>query len=474
MTEYNDRTVKQMVYPAVAFLFIGVLIGVIISYNAFIFPDYFAGEYVSFGRLRPVHVNTVALMWLLGADMGLLYYLVPRLCGINLWSQKLATCTSALFWFTTFTGIYSLPFGGNFGWEYAELPKFVGFLPIKLMFAVCWVMFTTNILMTILNRKHEKMYVSLWYTMGSLVWTTVVYVVGNILIEFVPGGISRVNTNFFYVHNLVGLIFTPLGVAIAYYFIPKTAKTPLYSHKLSMIGFWTISFVYAWTGAHHMIHGPESQWLQTTAIIFSMWLIIPVWTVVTNFFGTMKGQWSQYTHNPSIRFLMMGTVFYTIVCIQGPMQALRNVNEITSKTDWVIGHAHMALLGAFSFFSMAGVYFVVPKIKNRPLFSNKLANWHFSLTLLGSMLMFVSLFIGGFLQGMQWATWASGSSYAQFHENLTKLSFLQTIADMKIWWSLRSLSGVFILIGSLFFALNIFSTILKPKEELQHPTKEGA
>ena len=67
----------------------------------------------------------------------------------------------------------------------------------------------------------------------------------------------------------------------------------LHSHKLSMIGFWSLAFVYVWTGAHHMIHGPISQWLQTIAIVFSVMLLIPVWAVVYNFFATMRGQWHQ-------------------------------------------------------------------------------------------------------------------------------------------------------------------------------------
>jgi len=133
------------------------------------------------------------------------------------------------------------------------------------------------------------------------------------------------------VHNLVGLIFTPMGLAIIYYFLPKISKEPIYSHRLSMIGFWSIAFVYAWIGAHHIIHGPVSQWLQTVSIIFSIWLFIPVWTVVTNLFATLKNDWNAYLESVPIRFLMMGTMFYLLTCIQGPLMAVRNINEITSK-----------------------------------------------------------------------------------------------------------------------------------------------
>lgn len=461
MTKYDDTPVKQMVYPAIIFLVIGMLVGTFLAFNAFVIPDYFSGEYIHFGRVRPVHVGHVTLLWLLAANIGLIYYFVPRLCGIPLWSTKLAYATNAVYWFATILGVYSFPTGTNAGWEYAELPMLLmGFLPIKLLVAVAWLMFTLNIFMTIANRKYTQMYVSLWYTMATLIWTTFTFTLGNLGLDFIPMGIARVNSQFFYVHNLVGLVFTPQGVAAAYYFIPKTANVPLYSHRLSMIGFWSIAFVYAWIGAHHMIHGPVAQWLQTISIIFSIWLFVPVWTVIANFFLTLKGHWNKYTESAAIRFLMMGTVFYLLTCIQGPLQSLRNVNEITSKTDWVVGHAHMALFGAFTFFAIGGIYFTVPAMCKKKLWSTSLADWHFTLNLIGGMLFFVSLWVGGFLQGLAWANWATGSSYAEFHNNLSQVPFLQTVADMWYWWLFRAVGGVMILFGNILFAVNIFNTVI--------------
>jgi cytochrome c oxidase cbb3-type subunit 1 len=465
--EYDDRAVKQMIYPSIIFLVLGMFVGVFISFNAFVFPDYFSGEYISFGRVRPVHVLHVTLLWLLSANMGLVYYFVPRLCGVSLWSPRLATVTSWIWWVTLIIGTYSMPFGTNYGWEYAELPMLLfKFIPIKVLVVVAWLLFMINIFMTISKRKYEKMYVSLWYTMATLVWTAFTFTVGNLALETVPGGISRVNMSFFYVHNLVGLIFTPLGLAIAYYFIPRTSNTPLYSHKLSMIGFWSIAFFYSWIGAHHIMHGPMSQWLQTTSIIFSVWLFIPVWTVITNFFATMKQDWKKYTQSVPVRFLMVGTLYYLFTCMQGPLMALRNVNEITSKTDWVIGHAHMSLYGTFTFFALAGVYYVIPVIVKKPLWSKALADWHFSLNFLGSMMMFVALCTGGYLQGLSWASWSNGNSYAEFLHNYSQLPFLQTVADLHPWWIARGISGLIILAGNILFLWNMLNTIiLKPVPE---------
>ena len=131
--------------------------------------------------------------------------------------------------------------------------------------------------------------------------------------------------------------------------------------------------------------GRISQWLQTISIVFSVMLLIPVWAVVYNFIATMKGQWHQLSDNVSLKFLMTGTIFYLLTCFQGPMHSLRSVNAIVSKTDWIPGHAHMAVLGTFSFIAMAGVYHVIPRIFKTTLHSEAVANWSFWLFLIGGL-----------------------------------------------------------------------------------------
>ena len=462
---YNDICVKWMLYPALFFLLVGMLIGLFISISGFLLPDYFRGEYIQFGRVRPTHVGTVLFLWLLSANVALLYFLVPRLCGISIWSPALGIFGAILWWFFLIVGNFSYPFGTNWGWEYAELPPFVGWIPVKAGFLAAWLILSFNLFMTIANRRFEKMYVSLWYTMGTLIWTTVTIYVGWFHLMLLPGGMSKVNASFFYVHNLVGLIFTPMGLAAAYYFLPKLSNVPIYSHRLSMIGFWALAFSYSWIGAHHIIHGPISQWLQTTSIIFSMWLIIPVFTVVHNLFKSMKGNWIKFKESIPIRFILMGTLFYLITCIQGPLMALRNVNEITSKTDWVIGHSHISLFATFSFFVYGGVYYVIPILAGRSLCSRSLEKWHYELSVWGSVLFILPLWIGGFVQGLQWASWANGTSYAEYIQNINSLSFVETTLQMRPWWLMRTCGGALVFAGALCFAINIAKTLMPSQKE---------
>jgi cytochrome c oxidase cbb3-type subunit I len=434
----RDLSAKAFIITSIWWFVISTSVGLLLAIK-FLWPEFMGNTpEFTFGRMRPLHVSGVLFGWLLAADMGLLYFVIPRLCGNRLYSEKLGMFTVIAFNLVITAAVFTTLGGITQGLEYAELPWF-----LDIGVTLVWVVFGINIFGTILTRKHEKMYVAIWYTMGAIVWTTFVYTAGNFATELFSG-VNQANLNWFYVHNAVGLIFTPLGVALAYYLIPKQTGAPLYSHKLSMIGFWTISFIYVWTGAHHMIHGPISQWLQTVSIIFSAMLIIPVWTVIVNFFGTVSGKWDKVRQDPILKYLMTGTTFYLLTCFQGPMQALRSVNAITSKTDWVVGHAHMAVFGAFSFFAVAGCLYAVPRMVKKPLYSQSLANSAFWFMFSGGLIYFVILWIGGFIQGLQW--------------NDTSIPFIDTVKFMAPFWWSRLAGGTLIFTGAVLFLYNITRT----------------
>jgi cytochrome c oxidase cbb3-type subunit 1 len=441
---HDDTTAKWFLISSIAYFFIVGIIAVTIAAK-FVWPSLLGSvQYLTYGRLRPLHVNGMLFGWLLAADMGLTFFLVPRLCGVKLWSEKLGMATAALWNVIILSAVVCLLLGINQGLEYAELP-----LPLDILVVVAWIMFGANIFMTVASRKYDQMYVSIWYIMGTILWTAFVYLTGNFATLFTTG-VNQANLNWMYVHNAVGLIFTPVGLALAYYFIPKAANTPLHSHKLSMIGFWSLAFVYVWTGAHHMLHGPISQWLQTISIAFSVMLLIPVWAVVYNFFATMKGQWHQLKDNVPLKFLMSGVVFYLLTCFQGPMHSLRAVNAIVSKTDWIPGHAHMAVLGAFSFFAIAGTYYMIPRVFKTRLFSEPLGNWSFWMLMIGGLGFFVTLWLGGFWQGWQW--------------NNPAIPFIDTVIALKPVWIVRFFSGILMFTGIVLFGYNIMATIIGAKD----------
>ena len=433
---HEDTSARWFIYTSVVFFLVTILIGLIMA-TKFIFPDFLGGiAALSFGRIRPIHTNGVLFGWLLAANMGLSYFVVPRLCGRTLYSEKLGLATLGLWIVIILGAVVTLASGDTQAKEYLELNTY-----LDIMVTIAWVMYAVNMFATIATRAkdREQLYVSLWYLMGTLLWTAILWIVANLPVY---SGVNDANVNWWFGHNAVGLIFTPMGLAMAYYYIPKSTGNPLYSHKLSIIGFWTIAFLYIWNGAHHILFGPIPTWLQTVAILFSISLLIPVWTAVTNFYGTLRGKWNQ--GNYIVKFLVAGTTFYLLTCFQGPMHSLRTVNQIVSKTDWIIGHAHMAVFGAFSFFAMAGIYYTLPKILKRGMYSDRLGEWHFWLSFVGFLGFAISLWIGGFVQGLQWMDYT--------------IAFLDTVKAMFPYYLVRLFSAILMVAAQLLFAYNVLKT----------------
>jgi cytochrome c oxidase cbb3-type subunit I len=435
MIPHEDKSARWFIYTAILFFLITILIGAIMAIR-FVAPEFLGGiAAISFGRIRAIHTNGVLFGWLLAADMGLCFYIVPRLAGVKLFSEKLGLATLGVWVVILLGAVVTLAAGDTQGKEYLELNTW-----LDILVTIAWVMFGLNIFATIAKRKYENMYASLWYIMGTILWTAVLWIVANLPVY---SGVNDANVNWWFGHNAVGLIFTPVGLAIAYYFIPKSTGNVLYSHKLSLIGFWTIAFLYIWNGAHHILFGPIPTWLQTVAILFSISLLIPVWTAVTNFYGTLRGKWAQ--GNYVVKFFLAGTTFYLLTCFQGPMHSLRSVNQIVSKTDWIVGHAHMAVFGAFTFFAIGGIYYALPRMLKKPLFSDKLAEWHFWLSFVGFLGFAISLWIGGFIQGLQWMDYT--------------ISFLDTVKSMFPYYVVRLFSALLMITAQLIFAFNVLKTV---------------
>ena len=436
----QDTAAKTLIIASCFYFGLALTLGVLAALK-FIVPTVGEIEYLSLPRVRMLHTNVNLFGWLLQANMGILLWILPRILHTRLFSEKLGVAMAVLYNLVLLAAAAAITLGKVKNVEYGEIPA-----PLDYLVAVCWVMFAINVFGTVAIRRVKYLYVTVWYTLGAVIWTTFVYITGNMLSQLpMVAGVNQANLIWFYVHNAVGLIFTPLGVAIAYYLIPKQLDTPIYSHKLSMIGFWIISFVYVWTGAHHMIHGPQPHWLQTVAIIFSFSLIIPVMAVVTNFFGTFAtAPRSTRMHGPIPKLLMMGTVYYVFTCLQGPFQAIRSVSEIVSKTDWVVGHAHMALFGAFSYYAMAGIYYVAPKLAGRKLYSEKMGDLQFWLMTLASIPFFAVLWISGVIQGFAWLN----------PEN----TFVETLAALRHAHIMRFSTGLLIFAAYFLFLYNVLQT----------------
>ena len=99
----------------------------------------------------------------------------------------------------------------NGGQEYREY-----IWPVQAVFAIGVILIAYNLIRTIAARDLEEIYISNWYIMGGLLWTTALMVIAY-LPWYQQNGISETVIQGFYMHMGVGMWFTPIVLGLTYY-----------------------------------------------------------------------------------------------------------------------------------------------------------------------------------------------------------------------------------------------------------------
>ncbi|MCB9149110.1 MAG: cbb3-type cytochrome c oxidase subunit I [Caldilineaceae bacterium] len=458
--EFDDSAARLWLYSSIVWLTIVDLFGLILALEL-ISPNLFAGvPWLLFGRVRPLHVNGVIFPWLSMMYWGALFYMIPRLTGRRgMWSERLAIWTAWAFnvWFVL--GIITIMAGMTQGREYAEF-----IWPLDIVLIVLWFSNVFNMLMTVATRRVKPLYVTTWWALAAPLWLGADYIIGNVIWR--PGAIwgngvsGALDTsmadgmlNWWYAHNLFGLWLTPMLLAGLYYLVPRITKTPLYSHTLSLISFWGMAFFYTGVGHHHLLQTPTPGWLKTIAILSSISLLIPVFAFTVNILMTMRGNWEKFFTNLPLRFGLTAFVFYFLVNVQGSFEAIQSFNRLTHFTNFVVAHAHLALLGAFTFLGMGLIDYIIPQILKKPLYSARLAEWQYWLIVIGFLGFFWALTIAGFIQGQAW---------------LRGIPEVNVIPFLRPYFMARAIFGAMIVLSGIVQAYNIYRTVHTDTRHLLH------
>ena len=176
------------------------------------------------------------------------------------------------------------------------------------IFLAALVVTAWNLIGTVARRSTDDIYLSNWYTIGGVLWTCIIALVA--ILPWYQYGLGQVSVSGYYMHNAVGMWFTPLALGIFYYALPKLLSRPIYSYALGVFAFWTNLVFYPIIGAHHFLFSPLPWWLQTTAIVFSVAMLVPVWGGSANFLLTMRGRVRDLAHSYPLMFIFVGVIGY--------------------------------------------------------------------------------------------------------------------------------------------------------------------
>jgi cytochrome c oxidase cbb3-type subunit I len=430
--------VKLHLAIAVVYSLIVVLAGM--SYalqflNLYPFPGV---ELLSPGRVRMSHTMAAAYGWLANGFFALVYYVIPKLTGYRVLSQKFGYWLFGLYNAAVVLTVVLILGGHAQAIEWAETPAILD--PIIALTVVAMVI---NFLHPVWKARGKSYYVTVWYVTAALVWTPLVYVMGNFLPQYWLPGAGGAAITSMYIHDLVGLFVTPMGVGLIYYLLPILLRKPIYSHALSLTGFWGLAFFYPLNSVHHYLFSPIPMWAQYASVVASVGIHVVVYTVIFNFFATMQGDYRALLTSLPVRFIAVGSLAYLFTCIQCAIQVTMSAQEIIHFTDWVPGHAHLVLLGTFSFWLFAWIYYLWPRLWKTRLYSRSLAEWHFWLATVGVFAMWLDLLAAGVMQGYMWKQ---------------LVPFIDVVQASKPFWWTRLFTGIPILIGDFLLAINLYMT----------------
>jgi cytochrome c oxidase cbb3-type subunit 1 len=456
-TTYNDKVVRQFAVMTLVWGVVGMLVGVIIA-SQLAWPALnFDIPWLTYSRLRPLHTNAVIFAFGGSALFATSYYVVQRTCHARLIAPRLAAFTFWGWQAIIVAAAITLPLGFTQSKEYAELEW-----PIDIAIAVVWVAYAIVFFGTIMKRKIAHIYVANWF-FGAFILVVALLHVGNSieipvgLLQSYPvyAGVQDAMVQWWYGHNAVGFFLTAGFLGMMYYFIPKQANRPIYSYRLSIVHFWALIFTYVWAGPHHLHYTALPDWTQSLGMVFSLILLAPSWGGMINGIMTLSGAWEKLRTDPVIRFLVVAVSFYGMSTFEGPMMSIKTVNALSHYTDWTIGHVHSGALGWVGMISMGSLYYLMPRLWGREIYSLRLVELHFWIATIGVVLYAVSMWVAGIMQGLMWR--------ATNPDGTLTYSFVESVQAMHPFYIVRFLGGALFLAGILVMVYNMWKSVAGAK-----------
>ncbi|WP_296749966.1 cytochrome-c oxidase, cbb3-type subunit I [Thiobacillus sp.] len=453
-TTYNYKVVRQFAIMTVVWGIVGMLVGVTLA-TQLIWPELTYGiEWLSYGRLRPLHTNAVIFAFGGSGLFAVSYYIVQRTCQVRLWAEKLAAFTFWGWMAVIVLAAITLPMGYTSTKEYAELEW-----PIDILITLVWVAYALVFFGTIAKRKTKHIYVSNWFFGAYILTIAILHIVNNLELPVtltksysLYAGVQDAMVQWWYGHNAVGFFLTTAFLGMMYYFIPKQAGRPIYSYRLSVVHFWSLNFIYMWAGPHHLQYTALPDWAQSLGMVFSLMLLAPSWGGMMNGIMTLSGAWHKLRTDPILKFLVTALSFYGMSTFEGPMMAIKTVNALSHYTEWTVGHVHSGALGWVAMITIGSMYYLIPRLYGREsMYSTKMIEWHFWLSTIGVVLYIASMWIAGVAQGLMWRA-------ANADGTLT-YSFAQVLNTMYPFYGIRLLGGVLFFSGMLMMAWNVWKTV---------------
>jgi cytochrome c oxidase subunit 1 len=275
-------------------------------------------------------------------------------------------------------------------------------------------------------------------------------------------------------HPLVYFWLLPAYVSW-YGMIPKQAGGKLFSEPLARLAFWLFLLLSTPLGFHHQYVDPgvPAGWkylhaVLTYAVFFPS--LLTAFNVIASMetggkarggkglFGwILKLPWNE----PSFTTQTLAMILFAFGGISGLINASYNINLVVHNTAWVPGHFHLTVGTAVTLSFMGILYWLMPHLTGKKLWSDKVALWQ-------AWLWFIGMAI--FSRGMHWV----GLLGAPRRTMLGVAMENYGNPEWQIPLLMVGIGGQILLVSGILFFTNMIMTAFfaKQKAEVEMPVAE--
>jgi cytochrome c oxidase cbb3-type subunit 1 len=406
-------------------------------------PDMFADcPLLTYGRVQAAANDLLLYGFCIPAGLGVMLWIFARLSQTPLCLPLVPIVAANIWHLGVLVGVVAILIGDSTGFAWLEFPRGGS----VLLFAA-FLLIAISAVATFGQRKERELYPSHWFLLAALLWFPWIYSTANLFLVAWPvrGGAQAV-IDWWFSNNLVFVWLALVGIGTAFYFLPKLAGRPLQTYYLALFAFWTLTLFGTWCGIPQ--GAPVPAWLPATSAVASSLLIVPLIAIAVIAVKTVRGSNASCKGGP-LCYVKFGTAAFILSGLMLIAEACPQISRVTEFTWFGPAQVQLQILGFFTIVMCGAIYELLPRFMGFGLPFPKFVRLQHWLFMLGIVLWAGSLAVGGVEQGMKL--------------NNPQIAFADSTNVALIFLRAGTTGLLFLLLGSLLFAANIFSMTLKWK-----------
>ncbi|MBI2729552.1 MAG: cbb3-type cytochrome c oxidase subunit I [Sphingobacteriales bacterium] len=387
----------------------------------------FLKQYLSFEKVRPLHVSSV-VFWIIFAAMGGALTYLQQHTGRKIYSPLLIRIQFGVFIFSIMVILISYcagVFGGREYWEFHPL--------LALPIALAWVLFLVNFIRSIGSFKKQPVYVWMWLTgivfflftfLESYLWIFPYFrnnVVNDMTVQWKSYG------------SMVGS-WNMLIYGSSIYLMDKISNSKTGSHsKIAFILYFTGLFNLMFNWGHHIYTLPTHAYIKHISYAVSMTELFILGRIIFKWGATLATAKKQF-HKLSYRFLAAADAWIFLTLLLAIAMSIPAVNVYTHGTHITVAHTMGATIGINSFLLLAIAFDILNDTCQPFEPYKKIFNRGYWLANVSLLIFWISLVSAGIIK-------------AKWQMSEQRIPFSSMMLQLRPYFILFFVSGLLLLMG---------------------------